>query len=114
MNQEQVKSLIRSFISTFGGFIAGWFASKGWFTVDQTLAVLNSPVFIGIVTSGGAVVWGWINHTPTNTIAAANALTQVQGVIMAPTVEGKAIADSIPERSVAVAGTQDAKNVAAP
>ncbi len=113
MNAEQVKSLIRTLIATFGGTIAGFFAAKGWFTIDQTLSVLNSPVFLGLIMSVGGVIWGQLGHTSSGIVAAANALPAVQGVITTPTVEGQALAASIPEKTVAVAGTQDAASVAA-
>ena len=112
-NNEQVKSIIRWFVSTFGGAIAGWFAAKGWFTVDQVLSVLNSPTLLGIAASIGAAIWSMFSHTAVATVAAANALPSVQGVITAPTIEGKAIAEAIPDRAVAVAGSQDAVAVAA-
>jgi hypothetical protein len=108
-----VKSLIRWFVSTFGGMIAGWFAAKGWFTVDEVLNVLNSPVLLGVASSIVVAVWGLFVHTQVNTVAAANALPAVAGVITAPTIEGKALADAVPADSVAVAGTSAAAIVAA-
>ena len=113
MTTDQAKSMVRWFVNTFGSFIAGWFAAKGWFTVDQVLSVLNSPVLLGFASSLVMAGWGLFVHTPANTVASANALPMVQGVITAPTVEGKALADSIPEKTVAVAGTSDAAAVAA-
>jgi len=112
-NPDQVKSLIRWFVSTFGGMIAGWFAAKGWFTVDQVISVLNSPVLIGAASSIVVAVWGLFVHTQVNTVAAANALPTVAGVITMPTIEGKALAEAVPDASVAVAGTQAAATVAA-
>ena len=114
MNPDQIKSLVRSLVGTFGGMIAGWFAAKGWFTVDQVLSVLNSPTVIGIVSSVVMAAWGLFTHTTVNTVAAANALPQVAGVITMPTVEGRALAEAIPDKSVAVAGSVDAATVAGP
>jgi len=114
VNQEQLKSVLRSLIQTFGGVIAGWFAAKGWFTVDQVLTVLNSPTLLGIVTSIIAATWGMLSHSTTNIVAVANALPEVQGVITTSTVAGKALAESIPADTVAVAGTSAATAVAKP
>ncbi len=112
-NADQVKSLIRWFVATFGGMIAGWFAAKGWFTVDQVLTVLNSPVLLGAASSIVVAVWGLFSHTEVATVAAANALPAVQGVITTPTIEGKALAEAIPAETVAIAGTPAATAVAA-
>ena len=112
-NPDQVKSLIRWFINTFGSFIAGWFAAKGWFTVDQVLTVLNSPALAGAATSIVIAGLGLFAHTQVNTIAAADAIPGAKGVIMAPTVEGKALADAVPSKTVVVAGTVEAASVAA-
>ncbi len=112
-NPDQIKSLIRSLVAIFGASIAGWFAAKGWFTVDQVTTALNSPVFIGLLFSAGSAIWGLFVHTEVATVAAANALPAVAGVITAPTIEGKALADAVPAASVAVAGTAAANAVAA-
>ena len=111
-NQEQVKSLIRWFVATFGGMIAGWFAAKGWFTVDQVLTVLNSPVVLGAASSIIVAIWGLFVHTQANTVSAANSIPSVAGVITMPTEDGKALAESVPAATVAVAGTAAASAVA--
>ncbi len=112
-NPDQIKSLVRWFVSTFGGMIAGWFAAKGWFTIDQVLNVLNSPALAGAAASIVVAVWGMLVHTQAATVASANAMPLVAGVITVPTVEGKALADSVPDATVAVAGSQAAASVAA-
>ncbi len=112
-NPDQVKSLVRWIVSTFGGVIAGWFAAKGWFTVDQVMTVLNSPALAGAAASIVVAAWGLFAHTQANTVAAANAMPLVAGVITVPTVEGKALADSVPAATVAVAGSSAAQTVAA-
>jgi hypothetical protein len=114
MNEEQVKSGIRWLITTFGGVVAGFFAAKGWFTVDQVLSVLNSGTFIGVVTSGVILVWGLITHKKSNAVAVVNAMPEVQGVVTAPTADGRALANAVPSATVAVAGTQAAAQVAKP
>ena len=112
MNEEQVKSFVRSLVSTFGGMVAGYFAAKGWFTVDQVLSVLNSGTFVGLVTSIVVALWGLWVHTQSNSIAVVDKIPAVAGVVTKPTVEGKALADSIPSRTVATAGTVAAQQIA--
>ena len=112
MNEEQVKSTIRSLISTFGGMIAGYFAAKGWFTVDQVLTVLNSGTFIGLITSIVTAAWGIWVHTHSNSIAVVDHIPAVAGVVTKPTVEGKALAASVTSDTVATAGSVQAKAIA--
>lgn len=112
MNEEQVKSTIRSLVGAFGGVIAGWFAAKGWFTVDQVVGVLNSPVLVGIAASLVMGIWGLFVHSKTNAVAVVDAMPEVAGVVTKPTVAGAELAKAVPSPTVAVAGTTDAAAVA--
>lgn len=117
MNQEQIKSAIRSLITTFGGGIAGWFAAKGWFTIDQVTSVLNSPTTISILASIAAGAWGLISHTQTNAIAVVDSIAQqpnspVKAVINKDTPEGRNIAAALPGNTTVVEGSQAAAAVA--
>ena len=112
MNEEQVKSAIRWMVATFGGVVAGWFAAKGWFTIDQVEGVLNSPVFLSLAGSIVMGAWGLVTHTKTNTVAVVNSMPEVKGVVTAPTAAGVELAKAIPGPTVAVAGTTDAKAIA--
>lgn len=112
MNEEQVKSIVGWFVATFGGAIAGFFAAKGWFSIDDVLSVLNSGTFVGIVTSLIIAVWRMFVHTQANAIAVADAIPDVKGVIIKSTESGKALAKSIPSLTVATAGTDSASVIA--
>lgn len=117
MNSEQVKSLLRGIIATFGGIIAGFFAAKGWFSVDQVTSVLNSPMFLGLATSGVMYIWGLLAHTDKNAVAVVTAMADnpaspVQGVIVAPSPAGRDLAAAIPGAAIAPAGTTQAANLA--
>lgn len=110
MNQEQVKSAIRSLITTFGGVIAGWFAAKGWFTIDQVTSVLNSPTTISILASIAAGAWGLVAHTQKNAVAVVDTIAKqpdspVKAVVTEPTDAGRALADALPGNTTVVAGT---------
>lgn len=111
-NDEQIKSAIRWLVASFGGMIAGFFAAKGWFTVDQVLSVLNSNTFIGLIVSLVGLVWSVVARTKTNMVLAVNALPEVKGVVTMPTTAGAALATSIPSSTVVTAGTQGAADVA--
>lgn len=114
MNPEQVKSGVRYLLATFGGAVAGWFASRGWLSTEQVLSILNSEVFLGLIVSGIMGAWGLVARTNKNMVVAANNVPAVRGVVMHPTSEGKAIASAVPTDSVTVAGTTTAKELVTP
>ena len=110
MNIEQAKSSFRWLIATFGGVVAGWFAAKGWFTIDQVTTVLSSETTISILASAAVGIWGLFVHSKTNAIAVVDAIAKepdspVKAVIAEPTVAGRDLADSLPGNTTVVAGT---------
>jgi hypothetical protein len=113
MNIEQAKSNARWFVATFSGIIAGWFAAKGWFTIDQVTSVLSSETTISILASIAVGVWGYFVHSKTNAVAVVDAIAKepsspVKAVILEPTPAGRDLAASIPGDTTVVAGTQAA------
>lgn len=117
MNQEQVKSAIRTLISTFGGIVAGWFAAKGWFTIDQVTSILNNETVISLIASAVVFVWGYFTHTDKNAVAvvdamAKNPVSPVKAVVTEPTVAGRKLAEAMPGATTVVAGTQAAVTLA--
>lgn len=115
-NQEQVKSIIRTLVATFGGLIAGFFAARGWFKADQVLAVLNSPAFIGLATSVVAGIWGLYVHKQSNAVAVVGAIaaqpgSPVKAVLTEATPAGKEMARNTPG-PVVEAGTTQATEMA--
>ena len=113
MNPEQAKSSARWFVATFGGAVAGWFAAKGWFTIDQVTSVLSSETTISLMASAAVFVWGLFVHTQKNAVAVVDTIAKqpdspVKAVVMEPTPEGRDIATSIPGDTTVVAGTQAA------
>jgi hypothetical protein len=113
VNPEQAKSSARWFVATFGGAAAGWFAAKGWFTIDQVTSVLNSETTISILASAAVFVWGLFTHTQKNAVAVVDTIAKqpdspVKAVVMEPTPAGRDIAEAIPGDTTVVAGTQAA------
>jgi hypothetical protein len=119
MNEEQVKSGLRTFLATFGGLIAGWFAAKGWFTINQVESVLNSPTFISLAGSVIVGIWGIVTHTQKNAVAVVATIAEdpaspVKGIITTNTLAGRDLAKDIPSDLVVPAGTADAAAMARP
>jgi len=117
MNQEQLKSSVRWFITTFGGVVAGWFAAKGWFTIDQVTSVLNSPTTISVIVSLVAGAWGLATHTQTNAVKVVDTIAKqvdspVKAVLTEDNKAGKELADSIPGNTTVVAGSMAATQIA--
>ena len=100
-----------------GGVVAGWFAAKGWFTIDQVTSVLNSPTTLSVIVSIASLVWGMFTHTQTNAVAVVDTIAKqpdspVKAVVVEPTAEGKALAETMPGNTTVVAGTVAAASVA--
>ncbi len=116
MNPEQAKSAVRSLVATFGGLVAGWFAAKGWFTIDQVTSVLNSPTTISLLASVAVFVWGMFTHTEKNAVAVVDTIAKqpdsaVKGVLTEPTPAGRELAEAMPGSTTVVAGTPAAANI---
>ena len=117
MNIEQAKSSARWFVATFGGFIGGWFASKGWFTIDQVTSVLNSETTLSILASAAVFVWGLFVHTQKNAVAIVDDIAKqpdspVKAVLAEDNKAGKELAESLPGNTTVVAGTLEASKLA--
>jgi hypothetical protein len=104
MNQEQVKSAIRSIVIAFGSFAVG----RGWITTEQ-LSFLGSDTFlmaIGAVVSLAAGAWGVYTHNQTNAVAVVAAMPEVAKVETTNTPAGKTLAADVgtsPQAVVTVA-----------
>lgn len=79
MNNEQVKSALRSVVIAFGGIIAGFFAAKGWLTSDQVTAIITSETFLGIATTVIMGAWGVISKTRNKLVVTAGTVTDDKG-----------------------------------
>ena len=117
MNPEQAKSSARWFVATFGGVAAGWFAAKGWFTIDQVTSVLNSETTISLLASAAVFVWGLFVHTQKNAVAIVDTIAKqpdspVKAVLADDTKAGKELAESLPGNTTVVAGTFEASKLA--
>lgn len=117
MNNEQAKSSVRWFVTTFGGVLAGYFAAwSGWFSAEQVVGALNSPLFLSVASSLVMLVWGLFSHTQTNVVAVVTEIAKdpesaVKGVITTNSVEGAVLAKSI-DGPVVSAGTSAATELA--
>lgn len=102
MNAEQVKSLLNAVVAACGGggIIGGW--------INANLTV----ELIGAVMVLAAAAWQLWKMTRKNMVVVVNAMPDVAGVITHNTPEGRALANSIPNKSVAVTGSVDAAVVA--
>lgn len=78
LTTEQLKGFARWMLTLVGGLVAGFFASKGWFTVDQVMSVFNSETLIGLVVAGLSLVWNLVSKTKIGVAASAQALPGVQ------------------------------------
>lgn len=114
-NAEQIKSVVRWAVASFGGAVAGFIAGKGWATSDQVIAVVSSDEFlqgVGAIATVLAAIWGIFVHRQANAVKVASEIPHVAAVITSNTPAGKELAATIPGPGVVVAGTVAAKAVA--
>lgn len=95
MSREQALSVARWVITTFGGFIAGIFAAKGWVDSDTILGILNSETVISLIATIITLVWGVFSHSPPAMVAALTKLPEVDNNKLAQAV-GPELAQKIP------------------
>lgn len=102
MNPEQVKGLVNLVVGACGG---GGFIG-GWINTNLTVEVIGALMVLG---ASGYQMWKLSRKNMTATV---DKFPVVAGVILHPSPEGVAIANSIPSKTVAVSGTVDAAVVA--
>jgi len=100
-NIEQIKSIIRWVIATFGGGVIGWGTAKGW-DISGLLSMFNTEAVVGVVASIIMLAWGVIAKTKTGLVAAATTVPEVKKIEIAP-VSSKM--DAIQTASAIVKGT---------
>ncbi len=101
LNLSQTMAVVRWALATAGPFLIQYGLS------DSTVALIAGAVF-----SATPFIWGIVTHSDANTVAAANALPDVAGVITKPTSAGAALAAAVPANTVVPAGTTQAQAIA--
>lgn len=102
INYEQFKNNLQIIVGAVGGYLAARFQLSN----DLVLALG------GAFMSFAPLIWGYIDNRTQALVAKANAAGPVAGVVMKDTAEGRAIADAIPAKTVAVSGSEEAVSVA--
>lgn len=101
MNWEQVKNNVQILLGAVSGFMVG----KGW--MDQS----TGTALIGIFMAAGPLIWGIIENTKAKMVQKVNNMPEVAGVITMRTPEGVTLASTIPDKTVAPAGSTQAQAV---
>lgn len=83
-----------------------WMMTRGYGN-DEIFTALG-----GVVMSAFPFIWGWIRHSKYGTIIAADEITDVAGVVMKETTDGRALAKAIPSSTVVSAGSAAAAQIA--
>jgi len=83
-NNEQLKSMVRWFMTTVGGAFAGWFAAKGFLSADQIMSILTSETVIGVAVSVIGLVWSMFSRSKVGILTAAASIPEVQKIEIAP------------------------------
>lgn len=117
MNSEQAKSQAATLLAFLAGSLGGYGVSKNWFTAAQVTGFATNETVISLVGLGIVAIWRWIAHTQKNAIAVVDAIAKqpnspVKAVLLEPTPEGLAIANSLPGTTTVPAGTAQAVKLA--
>jgi len=88
-NIEQVKSVIRWVIATFGGAFIGWGTAKGW-DISGLMALFNTESVVGGIAGGAMLLWSMIAKTKVGLVSAATAVPEVKKIEIAPVASGMA------------------------
>ena len=107
MFNDQLTAQIRQLLTTVGT-IAGMLGFTGAVDGINTALAIIGPAMVCI-----SLGWSIYANLKTSIIASAKAIPEVKGVVTTNTVEGRALANSIPGSDVAPAGSTDAKVIAA-
>lgn len=94
LTKAQITSGVRWAVTLLAGMVAGWFASKGWFTKEQVMSLLTSESVIAFLVSLVMLGLGQLGRTQSALVKDAAAQPGV--VVVAP----PAIADKIDSTDV--------------
>lgn len=108
-NSDQLGSLLRTLLKVVGGILA----SHGYMKADPALW----EQIAGVIIAAAPIVYDMLDKTQQATVNKVAAMIEdpnspVQGLVLAATKEGAAIAAGAPSAGVVVAGTPDATAVA--
>lgn len=112
---EQTSGQLRQLLQALGGIAT----ALGWLTtgqVDLWIQVILQAAGPLFMVAG--VIWSWKVNRPVDLVASVVAMADdpnspVKGVVMAPTIEGRALANEFTSNKIAPAGSTDAKQFAA-
>jgi hypothetical protein len=112
---EQTSGQLRQLLQALGAMATTLgFATTG--QVDLWIQLILQ--LAGPLAMASGVIWSWKVNRPVDLVASVVAMADdphspVKGVVMAPTIEGRAIANEFATDKIAAAGTHDAKAIAA-
>jgi hypothetical protein len=113
---EQTSGQLRQLLQALGTMLT----TLGFATAGQVdLWIQIAMQVAGPLAMVGGVIWSWWVNRPKALVASVVAMADdpnspVKGVVMAPTIEGRALANEFDTNKIAAAGTFDAKQIATP
>jgi hypothetical protein len=97
MNKEQLIGLLRHLLPFIGGIATarGYIAQESWAIFSEQLLQLAGP----LITIAG-LVWSYLDKTDKAIVEKAIAIPEVSRIECMPTVEGRELAESVPNEDV--------------
>jgi hypothetical protein len=99
---EQISGLVQRALM----FGAGFAVARGIISVEQ------ATLLVGALVTILGVLWSIKINTSAALTASVDGLATTKGVVTTNDVAGRAVADAVPSKTVATAGTLDAANIA--
>ncbi len=102
MNNEQLKSIVRSVLIALGGLVTGWAASKGW-DISGLSSIVSVETLAGLVVAVATAWWGAASKTAPNLIvSAANAVPELTAVTLDDPRLAKAVEAKNPDAAIEI------------
>jgi len=111
MLSDQITAQIRQVLTALGALLA----TLGFASPDVIGSKINLIMaMVGPLMVAISSLWSIKANLKSSQIASVNAMPEVEGVVTKNTMAGRELAKSIPEKTVAVAGSADAVAIAKP
>ena len=111
MLSDQLTAQVRQVLTAIGALLA----TLGIMSPDAINSKINLVMtIVGPAMVAASSLWSIHSNLKSTQIASVNAMPEVSGVVTTNTMAGRELAKSVPEKTVAVAGSADAIAIAKP
>lgn len=113
-NTQMLKGLLKNALVAGSASVSTWIVTNGYLSADQVASLVSTIDWTAVASflvMVGGFVWNALDNRKKNIIAAANALTEVAGVVTTATPAGREMARAVPSDTVVAADNPQAKKL---